>query len=749
MGFDPDAYLTRIGGAPAQAPPAPTAPGGFDPDAYLGKIGFGAGAFAPAPPDAPGAVQTFLRQGADAATFGFSGEIQGAFRALAKSDDEKWMDAYRRERDAADAVREAGAEAHPIASGAGTVAGTLATAAVPGLNVAKGAALTEVAGKAAIAGGLGAAGSSRADLTKGEVEDFAKDVATGAAAGAVIAPVATKVTEVVGKKLASGAAKRADGRILDDLVNDADGNPIVPKSIRDEIADNRGRVKDFVKEEGLTDATRDAAKLRQGAQEVASRLDSEAAPIAEKIAAAKKADAKRFVDTLERYHAKLSKNASKATEAKRVEKLIDRIRGEHLPDEIADEFDLLARASKGARGNAKERMGTRAKEMVGVLKKNGLEDLTEAEPVYAEKVSKVLGEKNAARDVFYEAPKTVRGTQAQTKVGELLDAADDLVKKAGSDQARQRSAEKLRAHIAEHFGPEVSDELRARLGTKTTSVTHSVATAEREKLLRDHVVPSKDLRAFVTQLQNEGFESGSFVDPLAAKKWARDVSGKFKDVLDRNVEKTLGPAKAAELKALNREISILIDVEKAAQRRAAAAGLKAPAGPKTDGLISVAEVEDIIRGLEDKVPKSKRISNALDDVQVRTKPKLEQKLAARLRAELNKHLEAQGLGEEVRAAEKIAEKRRTADLVGQVGVYKDRAETFAPTGLRSVMKAANPMTWPGEAAKKVIPAADRALLRYMAALRAGKPSAELAAAAIKAGANAALVQQMARRATAD
>ena len=65
----------------------------------------------------------------------------------------------------------------------GEIGGSVATSFVPGLgvlNAGKGSKLLTTIGKGALSGGLAGAGASEADLTKGDVENFAEDVGSGA-----------------------------------------------------------------------------------------------------------------------------------------------------------------------------------------------------------------------------------------------------------------------------------------------------------------------------------------------------------------------------------------------------------------------------------------------------------------------------------------------------------------------------------------------------------------------------------------
>lgn len=107
-------------------------------------------------------------------------------RRVANDQLDEYLSEYRKVRDdERDNIARAEVD-NPDSYLAGEVTGAIATSAIPGgiASKAAGASLKSALATGA-AGGTYAAGKSRADLTRGEVGEFAKDTATGAATGAL------------------------------------------------------------------------------------------------------------------------------------------------------------------------------------------------------------------------------------------------------------------------------------------------------------------------------------------------------------------------------------------------------------------------------------------------------------------------------------------------------------------------------------------------------------------------------------
>lgn len=135
-----------------------------------------------------------LRGAAQGVSFGFADEGAGALEAakdIAFGDKKlgDFKDLYDQHRDESRVIYDKAEKDNPVAYGAGSVAGAVGSAFIPGLgwaNAAKGATLAGRLGTAALAGGVAGAGSSKADPTKSPdgLKNFLTDSAIGGAVGA-------------------------------------------------------------------------------------------------------------------------------------------------------------------------------------------------------------------------------------------------------------------------------------------------------------------------------------------------------------------------------------------------------------------------------------------------------------------------------------------------------------------------------------------------------------------------------------
>lgn len=207
--FDPAAYVAAT--APHHA---------FDPAAYVAAT-----QPAPAAPaEEPGIVEAGARGVAQGATFGFADELTGALKAAFTDE------SYASARDKSRAAYAAAEAAHPIAYGAGELAGGIAPTLIPagaalkavglGAKAVEGAEALGGAARVAHDVGTGAAygaanalGSSEAgiDSKAGGFGQLAADTirgaATGGATNAVLAPVA--------RTLVQHAPKRATADLME------------------------------------------------------------------------------------------------------------------------------------------------------------------------------------------------------------------------------------------------------------------------------------------------------------------------------------------------------------------------------------------------------------------------------------------------------------------------------------------------------------------------------------------------------
>jgi hypothetical protein len=182
--------------------------------------GFDWNQFEPVKPSEPAApeitkTQSAARGAAQGVSFGFADEITGGVEALwnkANGDPTEFGKLYAKARDESRANFDAAQKANPKSYLAGEVGGAVATAFVPGLNLAKGASLAKVAGQAALMGGAAGAGYSTAEDAAGVVKDTVKGAALGAGVGAgahIAAPYVGKLATKAGNKLKGFAEKAA------------------------------------------------------------------------------------------------------------------------------------------------------------------------------------------------------------------------------------------------------------------------------------------------------------------------------------------------------------------------------------------------------------------------------------------------------------------------------------------------------------------------------------------------------------
>lgn len=142
-------------------------------------------------------VESAFQGALQGASMGFADEIEGAVRAgkQALTGPAKvqglndLMNSYQGYRDQARARAELAKKDNPLSFTGGEVAGSLASTAVPGLgwaNAAKGATTAARLAAAAKAGAVIGAGTSTADLGKGEVQNLIEDTVQGAATGSAV-----------------------------------------------------------------------------------------------------------------------------------------------------------------------------------------------------------------------------------------------------------------------------------------------------------------------------------------------------------------------------------------------------------------------------------------------------------------------------------------------------------------------------------------------------------------------------------
>lgn len=161
-------------------------------------------------------------RGAGQGLFGLGDELEGAARAVADVTGPQYsitdlLDRYREQRDLARKQNEVAQAANPKAFLAGELGSGIGTSFIPGIGAAKGASL---ASKLAMAAGQGAAyglGTSKADLTKGELDAAALDALKSGTVSAGVSgalhglPSALKYLSGKGAEQAERLAESATG----------------------------------------------------------------------------------------------------------------------------------------------------------------------------------------------------------------------------------------------------------------------------------------------------------------------------------------------------------------------------------------------------------------------------------------------------------------------------------------------------------------------------------------------------------
>jgi len=219
--------------------------------------------------DAPGYGESLARGAAQGGTLGFADELAGAGGAivdagasLGNNSVADIVKSYIQHRDQYRQADAAAKAANPKTFTGGMLGGGLATAFVPGLNIAKAAT---IGGRIAGAAGLGAAaalGNSNADLTTGKTKDYVQagiDTGIGGATGAVLQPAIEKVIApavgyTAGKigDLAGWAGKKAlnvafdtPEKLTENYLRNpkAYNNALPPEGVAQKLADTLGDVR--------------------------------------------------------------------------------------------------------------------------------------------------------------------------------------------------------------------------------------------------------------------------------------------------------------------------------------------------------------------------------------------------------------------------------------------------------------------------------------------------------------------------
>lgn len=225
-------------------------------------------------------------------------------------------DAYRRLNDAAQ-------QQHGKLYGTGEVLGGLATAAGPGMSLAKGAGALEVGGQGALLGTAAGAGESKATDAGGVARDALESGAAGGIGGAVLHPVASKVVgPLATKALARFAGKTADvadSQAIAQLTRDA------PESLTRPITMDDAEVRAAINEPiqvgpKKTTTLRDIAG--KSAEEVRPVIQAKQAEVDQKIAELHgKSGEPNLADLTDRYDSKIASLAKNPENEKAIRQL--------------------------------------------------------------------------------------------------------------------------------------------------------------------------------------------------------------------------------------------------------------------------------------------------------------------------------------------------------------------------------------------------------------------------------------------
>lgn len=172
-------------------------------------------------------TESGARGAAQGLSMGFADEITGGLESAFTHK------TYEQARDESRAAYDESQEANPATYMGSQVAGGIASAFVPGLNVAKGASMAAKIGMGAGLGGATGLGNSEADLTKGEYGDALKDTAMGAAIGGGLSSLAEVAIPIATKGLGSvkGSFKNMAQKLEKTPIANADEVALAAKNI--------------------------------------------------------------------------------------------------------------------------------------------------------------------------------------------------------------------------------------------------------------------------------------------------------------------------------------------------------------------------------------------------------------------------------------------------------------------------------------------------------------------------------------
>ena len=413
---------------------------------------------------------------------------------------------YLKRRNELRAADQMANKANPGSYTAGNVAGGVATSFVPGLNVAKGASLANMAGKAAIQGGLAGLGGSDEESLKG----IAKDVGMGAGIGA-------------GTTLAIGGASK--------MIADWNAkNPNATTAMKDKF--NKAIAKIYSKTSGADEE----AILRQIQNPAAQRAAEE-----EGFSYVVGSKAKEGIDEL---GSKLSNNVAEARDTL-VEKFGDTaMTGLENIEQGANKFLGRNAASKAGFSGLKEKDRESLVEITSKLKDATADDLVKFRNFVDSKVAHLYDRPDAATPFERQLMK-MRG-----QADDLLDKFSPELNKANTDFSNFMDRKKV-----------LGLNNQATIETITDNL-YSGANKTAKKQAAEAIVPAnliEDMRSIAANKSFEaakrpggsnylkraalplatGFTSELFTNPNIVKFGARglgELEQKIGNVLSKNPE---------------------------------------------------------------------------------------------------------------------------------------------------------------------------------------------------------------------
>lgn len=171
----------------------------------------------PSSQEDPGMVESALRGVEQGATLGFGDELNGGLETLLNratgspsSQGLNILDEYRKNRDESRQNFEAAEKANPYTSGIANFAGGLLPALVTAGGSVPEQGLASLAKMGAGYGALSGLGNSKADITKGEINQAGSDAFLGGAIGSITAPIVGQLGDKVLKPIGRGLSNLVD-----------------------------------------------------------------------------------------------------------------------------------------------------------------------------------------------------------------------------------------------------------------------------------------------------------------------------------------------------------------------------------------------------------------------------------------------------------------------------------------------------------------------------------------------------------